>query len=428
MSIEVILFVVVGAVAIAAAVAMLLTDNAVHSALFLILNFGCIAFLFLMLDASFLAMVQIAVYAGAIMVLFLFVIMLLGAEKAALEDIRQFNWLAPAALTLALSFLIAVSIALITGEIDTREVPQDPPLLRVAHLAPGYPEAVDIYANGELIASGIEFRDVTEFETAAAGEYTVSITLEGNDASVALPLSGAVNIDPATANTIVVYGEGRQPVVSTITEELASDTSDDARVILFNGYTPVESLDFIDPGSDFIISDGEEIETVVGELAFGASTDILEYEEGELNGVFVDSADTDDFLLTIRDYELEGSTSNLLLVGTETGDDGETRPLPVFVATALTPLFGSPTAIGRSLFTDYVLPFQIVAMLLLAAMVGAIVLTQRGDVKPKPGRPTRRRVSRPLTSVIASQTGQDVYQPPERPQLTTPEEPEPAGD
>ncbi len=62
---------------------MLLSDNAVHSALFLIVTMGCIAFLFLLLNAPFLAMIQITVYTGAIMVLFLFVIMLLGCGTSA---------------------------------------------------------------------------------------------------------------------------------------------------------------------------------------------------------------------------------------------------------------------------------------------------------------------------------------------------------
>ncbi len=75
---ELTLFVIVGAVAVVSAAMMLISENAVHSALFLILNFACIAFFFLMLNAPFLAMVQITVYAGAIMVLFLFVIMLSG--------------------------------------------------------------------------------------------------------------------------------------------------------------------------------------------------------------------------------------------------------------------------------------------------------------------------------------------------------------
>jgi len=76
-----ILFIVLAAVAVAAALLMALSRNAVHSALFLVLNFITIAVMYLVLNAPFIAMVQITVYAGAIMVLFLFVIMLLGAEK-----------------------------------------------------------------------------------------------------------------------------------------------------------------------------------------------------------------------------------------------------------------------------------------------------------------------------------------------------------
>src|SRR5262249_39715893 len=102
---EVILFLIVGAIAIFAAIFMLLSENAVHSALFLIVNFVCVAFFYLMLNAPFLAMIQIAVYTGAIMVLFLFVIMLLGAEKLD-EPARQFRWLAPVGLALAATFLL----------------------------------------------------------------------------------------------------------------------------------------------------------------------------------------------------------------------------------------------------------------------------------------------------------------------------------
>ncbi|MCA9919322.1 MAG: NADH-quinone oxidoreductase subunit J, partial [Anaerolineales bacterium] len=57
------------------------SHNAVHSALWLVLNFTAIAVLYVVLNAPFIPIVQITVYAGAIMVLFLFVIMLLGAEQ-----------------------------------------------------------------------------------------------------------------------------------------------------------------------------------------------------------------------------------------------------------------------------------------------------------------------------------------------------------
>jgi len=56
---------------------MVLSRNAVYSALFLVLNFVTVAVFYLLLGAPFVAMAQIKVYAGAIMVLFLFVIMLL---------------------------------------------------------------------------------------------------------------------------------------------------------------------------------------------------------------------------------------------------------------------------------------------------------------------------------------------------------------
>jgi len=85
-----ILFILLAAVAVAAALGMLLSRNAVHSALYLVLNFMTVAVFYLVLNAPFIAMVQITVYAGAIVILFLFVIMLLGAEKlrGAADEVR----------------------------------------------------------------------------------------------------------------------------------------------------------------------------------------------------------------------------------------------------------------------------------------------------------------------------------------------------
>ena len=83
MTVDLILFLVLALVAVAAAIGMLVSQNAVYSALFLVINFATVAVFYLLLGAPFIAMAQITVYAGAIMVLFLFVIMLLGAEKLA---------------------------------------------------------------------------------------------------------------------------------------------------------------------------------------------------------------------------------------------------------------------------------------------------------------------------------------------------------
>ena len=110
MSVDLILFLVLALVAIATALGMLLSRNTVYSALFLVLNFGTVAVFYLLLSAPFIAMSQISVYAGAIMVLFLFVIMLLGAEQ--LKPLQGLPWQRPLAFLLAL-VLIAESVYLI---------------------------------------------------------------------------------------------------------------------------------------------------------------------------------------------------------------------------------------------------------------------------------------------------------------------------
>ena len=78
---ELVIFLVLAVIAVAAALGMLASSNAIYSALFLVVNFGVVATFYLLLGAPFIAMAQVTVYAGAIMVLFLFVIMLLGAEQ-----------------------------------------------------------------------------------------------------------------------------------------------------------------------------------------------------------------------------------------------------------------------------------------------------------------------------------------------------------
>jgi NADH-quinone oxidoreductase subunit J len=110
MSVELILFFVLALIAAASALGMLLSRNAVYSALFLILNFGTIAIFYLLLGAPFLAMVQVTVYAGAIMVLFLFVIMLLGAEE--LRQGETLSWQRPLAIILGVTLLIESGIVL----------------------------------------------------------------------------------------------------------------------------------------------------------------------------------------------------------------------------------------------------------------------------------------------------------------------------
>ncbi len=99
------LFLILAFVAVVSALGVIFNKNVVHSALSLLVNFCTLAIFYFMLNAQFLGIVQIFVYAGAIVVLFLFVVMLLGAELG--EQVS--SW-----LTLRNAFLVALSLVLLT--------------------------------------------------------------------------------------------------------------------------------------------------------------------------------------------------------------------------------------------------------------------------------------------------------------------------
>jgi NADH-quinone oxidoreductase subunit J len=109
MPLDNVVFWVFAPISIASAIGMLLVRNAVHAALFLVVNFFCLAVFYLLLDAPFLFAVQIVVYAGAIMVLFLFVIMLLGVDRdeSLVEHLRAQR---PLAIVLGLAVDTGVSV------------------------------------------------------------------------------------------------------------------------------------------------------------------------------------------------------------------------------------------------------------------------------------------------------------------------------
>ena len=107
---EQIVFWIFAPIAVGSAILMVVQRNAVHSALFLVLNFFCIAIFYLLLGSPFLFVVQIVVYAGAIMVLFLFVIMLLGVDRS--ESLRE---TLPMQRPLAILLAVGVALEVITA-------------------------------------------------------------------------------------------------------------------------------------------------------------------------------------------------------------------------------------------------------------------------------------------------------------------------
>ncbi len=78
---ETVVFIIFAAVAIAGAIGMLSASNPVYSAVGLLSTMFAIAVMYILLDAHFVAAVQVIIYAGAVMTLFLFVIMLIGVDR-----------------------------------------------------------------------------------------------------------------------------------------------------------------------------------------------------------------------------------------------------------------------------------------------------------------------------------------------------------
>lgn len=390
---ELTLFIIIGAVAVIAAAMMLISENAVYSALFLILNFACIAFFFLMLNAPFLAMVQIAVYAGAIMVLFLFVIMLLGAERVLPEAQPRFRWLTPVAILLALVFLITSGVAIINGEIDLIDTRPNQPQVRVVHGMSSFDE-IDAYLDGEQLADRVDFRESSGFEAWDPGRYVLTLFEAGSDPETADPLVApqevTLNVDDVISFAVVgAVGEARLAVVSEDVSE--NDEQDMLRVVAVNALH----------GRDTIaVSVGD---TRIEAVPFGAASEPTLVEAGDYT-VNVYSGGNDRLpLVTLEDEVLEADTSVLWIFSEEQQSDNSWTNVIVTKETNSRPAFGSPTHVGHILFSKYVLPFEMVALLLLVAMIGAIVLTHE---RVGPRRQVVRRLANPPAGLDQPITGE----------------------
>jgi NADH-quinone oxidoreductase subunit J len=462
MGFEVVLFMALGLIAIACAIGMLVSKNAVHSALFLIGNFGAVAVLFLMLDAPFISMVQIAVYTGAIMVLFLFVIMLLGAERTGDTD-RQFRWLAGAATTLAVSFLIAFGAPVLLAGLELPGSTGETPLVRVIHAAQiGDPadedvsgsvaditaQPVTLTISGEtlddaLVLGDLQFSDISDFIELEPGTYTVSLaTADGT------PITETdLTLTPDDVFSVIAYGQadvsdpqaeiGLPFGVLALPQSRTPTDANQARVQALNLYQP-ETLNLVDVGPDreLDVSDDGTITDVlhVEEVPYATTTGAFNLRDGAHQLAFfpANPAADSEPLQRLFDYSADDGVTQLIVLVPDydsplarevyrprvLDSTGERLRLPTLEA------FGSPGDIGIDLFTTYLLPVNLVGFLLLVALIGVIMLTRPTGPdfsKRRATRNRRRKVSRPLVSVISQQTGRDVVT--DTPRLNQPDTP-----
>lgn len=475
-TIEFVLFVAMFLVSVFAAFGMLLSSNAVHSALFLVLNFACVAFLYLILQAAFLAMVQVAVYAGAIMVLFTFVIMLLGAEKLATDE-QPYPWLVPASIGLGSLFLLTAGLGILNSDISAEDPEPLAPMARVINVIPDY-ETIDVRLNGQTLAEELSFREESDLTKLEAGAYTVEAVAIAEDGSeISLPLSllhytpameveaAEVTESEADHSEEAVESEADHSGEAT-TEESETEAAEESAPMIIpaslevlpatvtltvNSYTTFV-LTPLEDGTFGIIPVAQDLNTVelskaahlqvvhaiasspsvdvaeitqadrkpnviVEGLGFGGYSEVEVTHRGELTYGLYEAGIIDQIAAAEEDYSVVdvpeitqhheddflANTSTLYIIAPplNAGISSDQHPEMLYYRTENVPAFGGPVSVGRLLFTKYMLPFQVTALLLLVAMIGAIVLT-RDQVAPP-----RQRFPRRLASTGAPVVGGD---------------------
>ena len=450
------LFLAVSFVAVLAAAMMLTRQNAVHSALFLIVNFGCVAFLYLMLDAPFLAMVQVTVYTGAIMVLFLFVIMLLGAETTT-DASGRMRWLGLAGSIIAIILLLIFAFP-IASDMLADEAPA--PLetrarLRVINAIPGgeaeeftvmemgfaMPLLGTVSANVALDAldealadsriDGVVYSDgraaIRGYSELDAGAYTVIVGVDDGSYFSGPIYTKDLNLAPDSAVSLLVFENSEGLVdVTVLTDDISAPAVGKMRLTLFNAVTD-RQVALVDVGQytarrslcdDAACNSLIPHRALIEQLPAGEHIR-LELDEGVYNLAFVDQ--NQNVLRTLADYQAERGRIETRVLVREPGVPGSQASYRAAVYHALgLPAFGSPEAVGQVLFIDYVLPVMLVGMLLLVALIGVIVLARPDALAQAERRRInrRRRVNRPLVSVISQQTGADVLSGDYRAKLT----------
>ena len=442
------LFLLVSFLAVVAAGMMLTRQNAVHSALFLIVNFGCVAFLYLMLDAPFLAMVQVTVYTGAIMVLFLFVIMLLGAETTT-DSGGRMRWLGFAGTAVAIILLLIFAFPIASNMLGDEEAapPGGRAQVRVINAIPGgeaeeftvmemgfaMPLAGAVSGNVLLDAADEQLEDLRldavtyggaqdsdqGFLEAAAGDYTVIAGVSDGSYVSGPVYSEPITLAPDSTYTIFFYENADEFVDVAVQEDDSSAPGvGEMRLSLFNAVAD-KQVSLVDVGQytdrrtlcdDSACNALIPHRVLLGQLPVGQQTS-LELEEGSYNLAFVDQEQN--VLRTLSGYEAERAVIETRVFLREPGIPGSQASYRAAVFNAVgAPAFGSPESVGQVLFIEYVLPVMLVGVLLLVALIGVIVLARPDALAQAERRRInrRRRVNRPLVSVISQQTGADVLQ------------------
>jgi NADH-quinone oxidoreductase subunit J len=386
MGIELVLFIILAAVAIFSAALMLISRNAVHSALFLVVNFLCVSFFYLMLNAPFLSMIQVTVYAGAIMVLFMFVIMLLGSERLSEENSR-YPWIAPAAVLITSLFLAVTFFVIVNGNITILQPAVSNASVRFVQVVPNTPK-IDVYVDDKAVATALDFRTASDFQTVAPGDHDVLVfpSCTQTDATQC-PDPIATNAAPIFASKATLKGDTNTTFVLTglpsamqmvaVPTDLTPMGDDNTfRVTAVNAMPGSQPVQLIQRDPAYPDPNDKKALTPLGDpLKFG---DVLSTQVLSAGSYLLEWRNGATRIETLPEFTAKGKTEQILIFAPIVPANATTAiPQTLHLdPDRLNETFGSPQQIGQALLSSFILPFELVSLLLLAAMVGAIIMTR----------------------------------------------------
>lgn len=207
MAISTILFYIFSAVLIAAAVGVITSRNPVHAALFLVFAFFNSAVLWLLMEAEFLAIVLMIVYVGAVMVLFLFVVMMLDIDLAAIRE--GFTRYAPLGALFAVIVVVEIGAVVFVKRMGlTDETP---------YLQPSQPAD---YSNTQALGELLYTQYLYPFELAAV------ILLIAIVAAIVLTLRRRPGVKPQNvAEQVSVRAQDRLRIIKMPAEKESTEAA-----------------------------------------------------------------------------------------------------------------------------------------------------------------------------------------------------------
>jgi len=325
---------------------------------------------------------------------------LFRSEKLSVAGGR-YGWISSVTILLGTVLMVIAGVAITAGGVNSLKPIPHNPQIRVVHAAADAP-AMDIYLNDTKALSTVGYDQSTALSKVLPGEYEMKLfpVCDSNGVcpdpiadKVKPAVDAVISLAPETATTYVVIKSGESLKLVTVPTDLTNqrdqcklkgetcaDDENIGRLQVINASSAPASLIRVDPNERLVDpKDRKPPEVLVADLASGTASQALVLSRGQYNLAWSRNGQR---FGAQPDYTVVNKTYDLIILNEEKSPTGEVLPVVLHAAPLRTAeSFGSPQQMGLEMLSTYLLPFELVSLLLLAAMVGAIILTREDTVK-----------------------------------------------